>query len=113
MAIIITHKPIENDPKLAPRYPTTQEQVVTHFEDVFTLLGDDIMQAFQRIWGTLFYSLKIREYHSHDRMREALNITPMYKKALQILKVNWIGLRLNPPFILGMLEGRKEEEERK
>lgn len=30
---------------------------------------------------------------------------------MQILKINWIGLKLNPPFILGLLEGRKEEEE--
>jgi len=46
-------------------------------------------------------------------MREALNETPMYKKALQRLKVNWIGLRLRPPLLLGMLEGRRQEEERK
>jgi len=44
-------------------------------------------------------------------MREALNRTPMYKKALQRLKVDWIVLRLSPPLLLGMLEGRKEEEE--
>ena len=49
----------------------------------------------------------------NQRMREALNRTPMYKQALQRLKVNWIGLRLSPPLLLGMLEGRKEEEERK
>ena len=46
-------------------------------------------------------------------MREALNKTPMYKQALQRLKVNWIGLRVSPQLLLGMLEGRKEEEERK
>ena len=37
----------------------------------------------------------------------------MYKQTLQRLKVNWIGLRLSPPLLLGMLEGRKEDEERK
>ena len=46
-------------------------------------------------------------------MREALNRTPMYKQTIQRLKVNWIGLRLSPPLLLGMLEGRKEDEERK
>jgi len=46
-------------------------------------------------------------------MREALNRTPMHKQALERLKVNWIGLKLNPLFLLGMSEGRKEEEERK
>ena len=36
----------------------------------------------------------------------------MYKKSMQRLKVNWIGLKLIPPLLLGMLEGRKEEEEK-
>ena len=46
-------------------------------------------------------------------MRDALERTPPYKKALERLKVNWIVLKLSPPFLSGMLEGRKEEEERK
>ena len=37
----------------------------------------------------------------------------MYKQSMQRLKVNWIGLKLSPPLLLGMLEGIKEEEERK
>ena len=32
---------------------------------------------------------------------------------MQRLKVNWIGLKLSPPLLLGMLEGRKEEEEKR
>jgi hypothetical protein len=36
---------------------------------------------------------------------------PMYKHSMQRLKVNWIGLKLSPPLLLGMLEGRREEEE--
>lgn len=35
----------------------------------------------------------------------------MYKRSMQRLKVNWIGLKLSPPLLLGMLEGRREEEE--
>ena len=35
----------------------------------------------------------------------------MYKQSMQSLKVKWIGLKLNPPLLLGMLQGRKEEEE--
>ena len=35
----------------------------------------------------------------------------MYKQSIERLKVNWIGLKLSPPLLLGMLEGRKEEEE--
>ena len=113
MVVINTHNLIANDPNLAPRYLATQEQAVTHFEDMFRFLGDDSKQDFQRRGNTFPYNLKIREYNSPDKMREALNITPMYKQALQRLKVNWIGLRLSPPMLLGMLEGRKEEEERK
>ena len=37
---------------------------------------------------------------------------PMYKNSMQRLKVNWIGLKLSPPLILGNLEGRREEEEK-
>lgn len=40
-------------------------------------------------------------------------MTPMYKKSMQSLKINSIGLKLSPPLLLGMLEGRKEEVERK
>jgi len=79
---------------------------------MFILLRDDSMQAFQRIWNILPYILKIREYHSPQRIREALNRTPMYKQTIKRFKVNWIGLRLNPPLLLWMLEGRREEEER-
>ena len=32
---------------------------------------------------------------------------------MQRLKVNQIGLKLRPPLLLGMLEGRKEEEEKR
>ena len=112
MVVVGTHKLVANDPKFAPRYLYVQEQVVT-VEDIFRLLGDDSQQAFQRRWNTLPYSLKIKEYHSPNRMKDALERVPMYKKTLQRLKVKWIGLKLSPPFILGMLEGRKEEEERK
>ena len=41
----------------------------------------------------------------------SLTPTPRYKCSMQRLKVKWIGLKLSPPLILGMLEGRREEEE--
>lgn len=112
MVVINTHNLISNDPQLAPRYHASQEKKITHFEDMFKLLGDDSMQSCQRRWNTFPYNLKIREYHSPQRMREALNRTPMYKQTIQRIKVNWIGLRFSPQLLLGMLEGRKEEEER-
>ena len=37
----------------------------------------------------------------------------MYKKSMQRLKINWIGLKLSPPLLLRMLEGREEEEEKR
>lgn len=63
--------------------------------------------------ATLQYNLRTREYHSLERMMNAIERTPLYKNALQRLKINWIGLKLNPSLILGMLEGRKEDEKRK
>ena len=79
---------------------------------MFRLLSDDSIHACLRRWNTFPYNLKIREYHSPQRLREALNKTPMYRQSMQRLKVNWIGLKLSPPLLLGMLEGRKEEEEK-
>jgi len=55
--------------------------------------------------------LKIREYHSPTRMREALARVPQYKQLIQNLQANWIGLKFIPPLLLGFLEGVKEEEE--
>lgn len=46
-------------------------------------------------------------------MRDAPERVPMYKETLQRLKVNWIGLKIGPTYLLGMLEGRMEEEESK
>ena len=83
IAVINTHNLISNDSQLSPRYLATQEQEITHFEDMFKLLGDDSMQACQRSWNTFPYTLKIREYHSPQRMREALNMKSLYKQALQ------------------------------
>ena len=79
MVFICTHNLITYDPQLSPRYLVAQKEAITHFEDMFGLLGDESMQACQRRWNTLSDSLKIREYHSPQRMREALNMTPMYK----------------------------------
>jgi len=46
-------------------------------------------------------------------MREALARVPLYKKAMQNLQASWIGFKLSPPMLLGLLEGRTEEEEHK
>jgi len=113
MAIINNHNLITNDPQLVARYLASQEQKISHFEDMFRLLEDNSIHAYLRRWNTLPHIFMIREYHLPQRFREALNRTPMYKKSMQRLKVNWIGLKLSPPLLLGMLEGRKEEEEKR
>jgi len=71
------------------------------------LPGDDCIHACMRRWNTLPYRLQIREYHSPTRMKEELRRVPMYKSSMQSFKVNWIGLKLSPPLLPGMLEGRK------
>ena len=82
MAVISTHNLIANDPQLAPRCLATQEKEISHFEDMFMLLGDDSIHDCLRRWNTLPLSFKIREYHSPQRLREALNMTPMYKQSM-------------------------------
>lgn len=54
------------------------------------------------------YNLQIREYDSPERLRNALEMTPLYKKAMQILKINWIGPKINLPLMLGFSEGRNK-----
>jgi len=46
-------------------------------------------------------------------MREALAQVPLYKKSMQNLQASWIGLKLNPPMLLGLVEGSIEKEEHK
>jgi len=35
----------------------------------------------------------------------------MYKNDMERLKINWIGLKLGPPLLFSLSEGRKEEDE--
>ncbi len=111
MALISTHNLLTNNPHIAPRYISDQAQAIAHLEDMERLLRDDCVHACMRRWNTLPHSLQIREYHSPMRMKKALTRVPMYKNSMQTLKVNWIGLKLSPPLLLGMLERKIEEEE--
>ena len=56
----------------------------------------------QRRWKNLPHSLKNREYHTIERLRGALERAPLYKRALQAKKIQWLGLKLNPPLLLGL-----------
>ena len=109
MALINTGNLLANDPQIALRYLDNQAQAIADFEDMKRLLGDDCVHACMRRWNTLPHSLQIREYHSPMRLKEALRRVPTYKRSMQRLKVNWIGLKLSPPLLLGMLEGKREE----
>ena len=46
IVLISTHNLIANNPQLAPRYLTSQEQAISHFEDMFRLLRDDNIHAY-------------------------------------------------------------------
>ena len=88
-----------------------QAQAIAHFEDMERLLGDNVVQACTRRWYTLAHSLKIREYHTPTRMREALVRVALYKKSMQNLQASWIGLKLSPPLLLGLMEGSTEKDD--
>ena len=110
-AVISNHQHLANNPQDLPEYIEQQVQAIAHFEDMERLLVENYMHACRRRWNTLPHNLKIREYHSPTRMREALARVPLYKQLMQNLQANWIGLKFNPPLLLGLLEGVKEEEE--
>jgi len=78
-ALLYTHQHLANNPQVLPDYIEKQAQAITHFEDMERLLGDNYVHACTRRWNTLSHSLKIREYHSPTRMREALARVPLYK----------------------------------
>ena len=110
-ALISAHQHLTTNPQDLLEYMDRQAQAIAHFEDMEWLLGDNGVHACTRRWNTLSHSLKIREYHTPTRMRESLARVPLYKKSLQTLQASWIGLKLSPPLLLGLLEGRTEKEE--
>jgi len=111
MALTNAHQLLGNNPQISPRYVSDQPKAIAHFEDMERLLGDDCVHACMWRWNTLPHSLNIREYHSQMRMKEVLRRVPIYKHSMQRLQVNCIGLKLSPPLLLGMIDGRTEQEE--
>lgn len=79
LALVYAHQQLANNPQVHPDYIERQAQAIAHFEDMERLLGDNCIHACTRKWNTLSHSLKIREYHSPTRMREALARVPLYK----------------------------------
>ena len=111
VALISARQQLSNDPTTSLRFMDQQAQAIAHFEDMERLLGDNAVKACTRRWNTLAHSLKIREYHTPTRIREALVRVPLYKKSMQNLQASWIGLKLSPPLLLGLVEGSTEKEE--
>ena len=56
----------------------------------------------QRRWNSLPHSLKKKEYHTPESLRGALERAPLYKRAIQAKKIQSLGLKLNPPLLLGL-----------
>jgi len=85
VALISAHQHLSTDPTASLRYMDQQAQAIAHFEDMERLLGENVVQACTRRCNTLAHSLKIREYHTPTRMREALVRVTLYKKSMQNL----------------------------
>jgi len=111
--LIYAHQHLADDPHIKLDYVERKAQAIAHFEDMERLFGDNYLHACTRRWNTLSHSMKIGEYHSPTRMREAMRRVPLYKQSMQNLKANRIGLKFSPPLLLGLLEGVKEGEEQK
>lgn len=94
LALIYVHEHLAANPQVPPDYVDRQAQAISHFEDMERLFGDDCLHACMIRWNTLPHSLRIREYHSPNRMMEAMRRVPLYKDSMQNLKANWIGLNL-------------------
>ena len=70
--LIYSHQYLVDNPHIAPDYVERQAQAIAYFEDMERLFVDNCIHACTRRWNTLSHSLKIREYHSPTRMREAM-----------------------------------------
>jgi len=77
--LIYSHRHLANNPHIAPNYVEREAQAITHFEDMERLFSDNYIHACTRRWNTLSHSLKIREYHSPNRIREAMRRVPLNK----------------------------------
>jgi len=71
-ALISAHQHLATNSQTLLEYMDWQAQAIAHFEDMEQLLGDNCVHACTRRWNTLSHNLKIREYHTPTRMREAL-----------------------------------------
>ena len=111
--VINNHQMIANDASLADRYINTQAQKIAHYDDISRLLGEECVMACQRKWNGLPLSLRNLECHTSNRLRATLERAPLYKRAMQTMKIKWPGLKLSPPLMLGLNESKEQIEEDK
>lgn len=76
-SVISSHQHLANSSQDTLEYIEQQAQAIAHFDDMERMLGENCLQAYTRQWNTLPHSLKIREYHSPNMMREALARVPL------------------------------------
>jgi len=113
LALIYAHQHLVANPQVVPDCVDKQAHAIGHFKEMERLFGDDCIHACMRMWNTFPHSLQIKEYHSPNRMRDAMRRVPLYKHSMQSLKANWICLKFSRTLLLRLLEGVKEEEEHK
>lgn len=82
MALIYAHQHLAANPRVVPDYVDKQAQAIAHFEDMERLFGYYCIHVCMRRRNTLPHSLRIREYHSPNRMREAMRRLPLYKHSM-------------------------------
>jgi len=88
LALIYAHQYLAANLQVLLNYVDNQAQAIAHFKDMERLFGVDCLHAYMRRWNTLPHSLRIREYHYPNRMREAMRRVPLYKHSMKNLKAN-------------------------
>ena len=86
---------------------------MAHFDDFSRFSGDECIMANQRRWNNLPHNLRNMDYHTLEILRGALERAPLYKRAMQAKKLQWISLKLNPPLLLGLSDGKHQDEHNK
>ena len=84
LALIYAHQHLAANSQVLLDYVDKQAQANAHFKDMERLFGDDCLHACMRRWNTLPHSLRIREYHSPNRMREAMRRVPCISTQFKI-----------------------------
>ena len=76
--------------------------MIGHFDDVSRQIEEDCIMANHRRWNNLSHKVKNREYHTPEILMGALEREPSYKRAMQTKKIQWLGVKLSPPLLLGL-----------